>query len=578
MSKKKLSYFKVFTIISFVLVISTLGSLLIIDTPLLNGQTIRFTDENKDILRGKYYIGERDAGIIFLEGFGSDQIALRNVMTEFAQLKIHMFSFDFSGQGKSSGVLGFDNAETDRLAKQALLSKEVFKNLTGLTDNQIMFFGHSMGARVALQAATMDSNNIAGLILFGTQLNLIPNIQSSFFTGVEDTNLTWVQNLGPSNPDIDTLMISGKLDDVLTPEAANKLFQKLTNQTATSGYEQIVEISGVTKELLIIKGLVHNYEVYSSKAILKSLSFANEKLGINSRQIFNSARTMGRITLWFISLISLFGSIILGSKWLDIKSSIQEEKIDNGKESEPELQEEPDQLKILNTKKYLWMKLLLLFASLPIAVILASIFLAIPLGMPVFNIIYVGIFGGFGLLLFLLFRIGKMPATSGKWKPNFRIIKDDINWFNILAASAAFLCIVLFSILFTRSGFFFVYPLNSRLIWLVLFTIFSIPGFYMGQLEMQIIRKQKSKIGPFFAWNTLIILIPFFLFTIFYLILNSTSGFLGGFHGLVILAIVITSGDIFYKLSKNVLITAIFQSFLLQLLVLPQGSLFLVFY
>jgi hypothetical protein len=224
------------------------------------------------------------------------------------------------------------------------------------------------------------------------------------------------------------------------------------------------------------------------------------------------------------------------------------------------------------------MKLLLLLGSIPIAVLLASVFMLIPVGVPIFNIIYVAIFGGYGFLLLLLYRIGRMPATKGKWVPKWKQSAKELDWKKVLFAFTCFIALLVFIIFFTRSGFFYVYPLNQRLIWLVLFTIFSIPGFYIGQLEISLLRKQTDQIGKFTILNTLIILIPFFLQTIFFLALGSTSGFLGGINGLIILAIVFVSGDILQKIGKNALLTAYLQSFLLQLLVLPQGSLFLIFY
>ena len=79
---------------SLVLVFSSVGVFIGLDAPLYKSDVIKFTDEENETLVGKYYPGEVSAGIIFLEGFGSDQVALRSVMSEFYRLGIHMFSFD----------------------------------------------------------------------------------------------------------------------------------------------------------------------------------------------------------------------------------------------------------------------------------------------------------------------------------------------------------------------------------------------------------------------------------------------------------------------------------------------------
>ncbi|TFF96380.1 MAG: alpha/beta fold hydrolase, partial [Promethearchaeota archaeon] len=173
-SKKNL----IITLIGFFLSISSLFIIYIGDLPLINSEIISFQDPSGDNLIGQYHKGNKDAGIIILEGFSTDQMAMKSINSEFSRLGFHTFSFDFSGQGKSGGTLGFDNAATDRLAIQVLTAKEEFKLLSGLNDSQIILLGHSMGARVALQSATIDANNVSGLILIGVQVNLIPNVQA----------------------------------------------------------------------------------------------------------------------------------------------------------------------------------------------------------------------------------------------------------------------------------------------------------------------------------------------------------------------------------------------------------------
>jgi hypothetical protein len=329
-------------------------------------------------------------------------------------------------------------------------------------------------------------------------------------------------------------------------------------------------VSGHVKELVIYKAMLHNYEVYSPKLIKKAMNWAAESFGLGSTN-YLAPRASARITMWFIALISFFVSVVFGTRWYD-KAKENEEF------EEPKPSTQITEIEIEDTKKYLIRKLLLLLASLPIAVILVSIFMAIPIGLPIFNVVYVGIFGGLGFLLILLYRIGKMPATKGKWLPRISFTKEDYNFKRIGVTLLIALSVFAFAIVFTRSGFYYVYPGNYRLLWLGLFTLFSIPGFYIGQIEAEVARNDEDIRGRFFVFNTLIILLPFFVQTLFFIILGSTSGFIGGIHGLVILMITLLAGDVIQKIGKSALLTAIIQSLLLQLLVLPQGSLFLIFY
>ena len=175
---------------------ASLSAIYVRDSALRRGQVIAFSGPEEELLSGTYYPGTRPAGILLLEGFGSDQATLRSIASEFGRAGVHVLTFDFSGHGRSPGGLTFDNAATDRLARQTLAAKEELERRSGLTSEQILFLGHSMGARVGLQAATMDAEPVGGLILLGTQVNLAANVQSQLFTGVSDGELAWVQSLG----------------------------------------------------------------------------------------------------------------------------------------------------------------------------------------------------------------------------------------------------------------------------------------------------------------------------------------------------------------------------------------------
>lgn len=69
--------------------------------------------------------------MILLEGFGSDQMTMTSLASEFARSGWHVFTFDFSGHGRSPSTLTFDNAQTELLANQALSALEEFKLQSG---------------------------------------------------------------------------------------------------------------------------------------------------------------------------------------------------------------------------------------------------------------------------------------------------------------------------------------------------------------------------------------------------------------------------------------------------------------
>ena len=539
-----------------ILLLAGLIGLGVISRPFSKVQEVTFEEPGGDVLHASYISGTQPLGVIMLEGFGSDQIALRPATNFFINAGFHVFSFDFSGHGRSSGGLGFDNAETDRLAQQVLAAKDLFISRSGLTEEQIVYFGHSMGARVALQAAVLDPSPPTALILLGTQLNLGVNLQSSFFTGTDDSTLEWVQALSAQVPKSHILLLSGGMDDIITPQAAQALYQKLTsgNQSDNSGY---------SRQLSIIPGLVHNYEIYSVR-LLQQMVDDLEKLGLVHWD------TAISLTHYYIfGVLSLFG--FLG---MLVIIPINQKKV------KPVTPPDQPSLSIQHLRKFLKGKLLLWLAAIPVAVILASLFFLLPLNLPVFNLIYVGFIGGYGILMVILYLFGKVPGTEGKWKLKNQSdgeklrIKGNTFWLGFFLWSS----ILLISIIITRSGLYYVIPINQRLVWVVIFSVFTAVGFWVSAKESSMVMAflarctQKRKGADFIL--TLIGLVPFFLYTLLMGILGSISGMIGGLQGLLILFIVIQTGSILARYIKKAWIIAALQSVLLYLLILPQGVLF----
>jgi len=551
----------VFLILSLLALSLTIISLSLIyyeDRSLQTGSVVRFQDVNGEVLVGSYYPGSLNAGIILNIGFGSDQIALKGITSEFARLNFHVFTYDFSGHGRSPGKLGFDNAATDRLANQLLVAKELFKSLSGLNDSQILLLGHSMGARVALQSTTIDSNNVSGLILLGAQVNLGTNLQSDFFTGVNDNDIAWIQNLSATNPSTDILLITGSWDDILTPQAANLLYEKLGGAS-----------SPFSRELVIIDFLFHNYEIYSYDAITYALNWGIEKLGLESNPSYTADGILLRTILWITSITGLFLFIIFGFTFLNQFEQIRPNEAQSDQKKNMEV-------KIINIKRFLLVKLALWLLALPVLIGLFVLFIFIPIGVPIFNLIYVGFIGAYGILLLLLYSRGKIPGAEGTLKINFRVNKSLLNKQTLMGIIIAFVLIIL-SVIFANSGIYYVFPFNERFIWLIILTIFILPGFYIAQKETRYIKNSYSAKNYYLVYSTLIGYIPFVILLLFYLALGSFSGMLGSVQGLIILLFVIIGGILIMRISKNLLLTIVFQSFLIQFLTLPTGVIFAFF-
>jgi pimeloyl-ACP methyl ester carboxylesterase len=549
-----------FSILTFLGLFLALGSIItvaVIDRPLANRQSVTFIASTGDSLVGTYYPGTEPAGVILLEGFGSDQVTMTSLASEFARSGWHVFIFDFSGHGRSPGTLTFDNAQTDRLANQALSAMDEFEGLSGLRTQQIFVVGHSLGARVALQSATMNPEQVAGLVLLGTQVNLSTNVQSEFFTGTTDIDLPWVQALGHENPPMPILLVSGEWDDILTPENAELLSKRLGGDEA-----------GNNRTLVILPAIVHNYEPFSSRVLLEITKWTNEivsrspdlfgKNAVDANVIVSGfdkppVSAAARILCWVFGLIGILLSVTGGNRWL-LLSGAETKQLVN--------------LEIVNVKRFLWGKLLLWLGALPVAAILGSLFFVIPLGKPVFNLIYVGFIGGYGALLVILYWRGKMPGVQGKLP--FVKEKMPIEWKRVLAALGIVVGMLGLTVAYARTGWYYVFPLNVRLIWLVIFTPFTALGFWIGLHEAQMLPQRR---GTQMAL-TLIGLFPFFLYTLLMASLGSLSGMIGGLQGLIILWLVLAFGNLVQTVGRRPWMTAVCMAVLLYWLILPQGVLF----
>jgi pimeloyl-ACP methyl ester carboxylesterase len=553
MMKKSLPW--LITLVLSLLVLAVgIGGLLWVNSAFSNQQTVTFRDPVGEVLHGTYLPGELPIGVVMLEGFGSDQIAMRPAASVFQKTGAHIFTFDFSGHGRSGGTLGFDNASTDRLAYQVLSAKDALKSQAGLSDDQILYFGHSLGARVAVQSAVLDPSPPRVLILVGTQINLGTNVQSEFFTGTSDAELDWVQSLDANTPASDILLLSGAWDDILTPTAAKALLKKLTEDSASVGVPFI-------RQQTILPRLLHNYEIYSAALLSQALAQLQD-LGVINVPAANSLK--GLYSFGAMTLLGLLGTLIAAPVWLD--------------QTKPLPPAPPPSVKIRRLKPFIRGKLLLWLAAVPIAVLLVGVFFLLPLSLPVFNMIYVGFIGGYGIVMAILYWIGKVPGTDGKMRFKSLFSAQSSSWQQTGIGILLWGLILVVGRIFAHSGFFFVISPNQRLIWLAIFTPITALGFWIGEREGQMVEIFRHESGQRVKQLPLLLamigLTPFFLYTLLMGILGSLSGMIGGTHGLLILGMVLLTGRLLKHFIRPYWVISVLQAVLLYALILPQGVLF----
>jgi pimeloyl-ACP methyl ester carboxylesterase len=541
-----------------------LGALLDGDAALAGGQAVQFTASTGDVLAGTYTPGRLPVGILLLEGFYSDQASLTPAASEFAAAGAHVFRFDFSGQGRSPGQFTLDNAATDRLAQQALAAKVEFKRLSGLSDDQIILLGHSLGARAALQAAVLNSGRVAGLVLMAPPLDLT----ASTATGVNVAELAWVQALGPNNPPVDLLIVTGELDDILTPAAAQTLLQTLSG-AATAVAGQTYGATDQSRQLLVFPTLVHNYEPYSPRVLAAAKAWAGQQWGRPADFPAEAPAAAERVVQWPVIIIFLFITLANLRVWLDVGL--------------PEIPAVALGMQISNMRRFLLSKLWLWAAALPLAALVAALCLVIPLGRPVFTLLYAAVLSGHGLLALGLYAAGRMPGVTGRlaWRPAqppeaANPTPAQTTWarWGWLAALGLAGLLLLFSYLYARTGWWLIPPLGQRLTWLLLLTPVTALGFWAFHHETSLLRQAAPGRWQLSGYIMLMGLLPFILTLVAMLVAGSLAGEIEVLHGLTVLALVLVSGELFQRLGQRAWLSALLQAVLLYWIVLAQGTLF----
>ena len=546
------------------------------DAALAAHKTVSFTDPDGDWVQATYYPGRLPAGLMLLPGFGSDQVAMQSIASEFARSGVHVLTLDYSGHGRSPGGLSFDNAATDRLAFQALLGREVFKQIAGLTEKQIIMLGHSMGARVALQTGTIYPETASPMILLGPSLNLAPNRQADFFASVDDNTLKWVQQLGPSNPPANILVISGEWEDVLPVESANLLLDRLTGQESQAGEIYGSLQDGNYRQWLLLPRLVHNYEAVSPRVIFAAKQWAEMVWGLpadgesgSASPLSSPAQTANRrIAWWLVGFAGLALALMGGTQWAGWRRPV--DSPDEAEQPEASTVQAPS---VTSLRRFLTAKLLLWLGAIPLALLLGAIIFFLPLNLPVFNLIYLLFIGAYGILLWYLYKVGHMPGTKGRLP--FEKVRPRPFGYSLLALIIAAALLAL-SAAYARTGFVYIFPVNDRLWWLLIFTPLAALGFWIGLHEYRII----TRAAPQSLWPRLAVgligLTPFILYTLLLALLGSISGMIAGLLGLAVLGLVLVFGTLVLRLTGHPWLAAILQALWLFWLILPQGPLFRV--
>ncbi len=570
---EKENRYRFLLIFGLVMIVLPLTMQVIADYRLRADQKIIFTDISGNKIFNTYYPGNRNYGVMIFHGMGNDQTSLDLYTSQFAQQGFHVFCTDFSGHGRSSGLIPSGNNSANELALQVLRAKTTFKEVSGLIDSEIFLIGHSMGARGVMKAMTIDSNPVNGCILIGAALTVSEHNETT----------TWVDDLGPQNPMSNILIVTGTWDEISPPPEAMSLYYKLANDTDIIHPQSTYSLTSdnLVKEITIFKYMTHTHEVMSARAVLWIGNWL-ERIVQNKHPAYSHI-TPAEYEQWLVpfdfldfriwSLLMEFGGIVValifGTKLLGLK---QENLGFISKSEETRDKEEIDNLKITNIRKFIWYKLLIWLGGGGIAGVLALNLVALPNGIPYFTLLFVCPISGYGLMMLILYSLDKMPGLVGKWRPKLKQLKENMNWRIILFGLLVFAIIIAVFTYFISSSLYHVFPLNIRLLWLVIFTTLSVPGFYFFQLEGKLIREYSDFKEYHTKLNSLLFLVPFILGSLFILFSGSIIYLVDALNDLMLLTAIILVGNLMHKIWRKPFLTAVLQAFLLFFLLLPRGQ------
>ncbi|MHA1442879.1 MAG: alpha/beta hydrolase, partial [Candidatus Heimdallarchaeota archaeon] len=251
---KKELLWKIFLVFGIVLCIYPIGIQIQIDYNLRDNQTITFIDTAGYKIFNKYYpaydSSPIEGGVMLFHGFGEDQTSMDNLILRF-QGDFHVFATDFSGHGRSNGLI-----DSDLLPEHIHTAKEQFKTASGLSDDQIIMIGHSRGAFAVLRYAVDAANPVNGCILLGGAADPVANSL----------------NLTTDNPPTNVHIVTGTWEDILLPSEAIAVYDLLGNTTGSGLQGGITTPEGYRREFIIFKALMHTYEVISPRVAQYALN------------------------------------------------------------------------------------------------------------------------------------------------------------------------------------------------------------------------------------------------------------------------------------------------------------------
>jgi pimeloyl-ACP methyl ester carboxylesterase len=337
------------------------GSLLVVLSLLLIGITQWIPLMTNDVVTKDYEIENAEGNairlsvyeqgenlVVLAHGFSSEKTSLVWVRNHLLNAGYSVAMFDFTGHGASQGQVNFDNAQTERLS----FDLETVVNWlisSGYEASKMQLYGHSMGGRAILQYASRSDITFEQLYLVGSEVNLIPNLQASFFTGADDLSMPFAKRLSGSSPKSPITIVASTWDDIHTIEASQALYSRLTEGEVT-----------FPRKMVQVNGIIHKYENYSN-TVLKVITQETNPL----------------LIVWYVIML---GILFIPIVWYQLIRA---------------------KIPVIRQKESLKKQVLYWVLAVVFAVTLLGLSMILPFRKPYFSMQFVVLIGGFGIAYWL---------------------------------------------------------------------------------------------------------------------------------------------------------------------------------
>ncbi len=544
----------------------------------IGGKEIHFdsTYKNDEVSLSATYFEKKDAkyAVLICPGYSCDRAKWRPMANVFLANNMSVMTFDYSGQGNSFGRIGFDNAKTDEIPKEIDDALTYLHNISSIDYENIILMGHSMGGRSILRLlydyniegaeTTLVKKNIKNVILFSPEVNYKHSAQASLFASTDDENDYPWKDYGPSAiKDCNVYLYGSTADDVVSDydilRISERLIGEKVQEKGTASFSKSNEYGGKIT-VGISNGVLHSYQMYSPQFSQYLMNAISDITSISSTypSFIISFVYIG----WFFALAGIFLTLFS----LNSTPSIAKEGEIVFEESLPVIE---------NEKTFLLRKLLLWLPGLLVGVLICCICVVLPFGSPVMNIPYMCCIAGYGLVLLFFYRKGNFKGTKGKLpKPSFKIHSSKKDIIQCILVS---LGIIIFAWYVLKMSMYNLLPFNIRQFWLFFATVLMSVGYYISGVEGDMLKKANAKPYIVILYN-LIQYVALFLFVLFYLAIQSYSGFIGQIQNLILMYVLtIPLGNFITKKLNNRLYGSLISAFLFQALMITSAAIIAIF-